>query len=113
MLLGWTLYALVYLGFAYASSAMHAWLLFLVYGLYFGLVEGAEKALIADLAPPDRRGTAFGWYNAAMGVAALPASLLLGTVWTLRGPTAAFSVGAVIAAAALVCGLVVFPRQRA
>jgi len=113
MLIGWTLYALVYIGFAYASSATHAWLLFLVYGLYFGLVEGAEKALIADLAPPERRGTAFGWYNAAMGVAALPASVLLGTVWTLRGPTAAFSAGAAICAAALVCGLVVFPRQRA
>ena len=113
MLIGWTLYALVYIGFAYASSATHAWLLFLVYGLYFGLVEGAEKALIADLAPPERHGTAFGWYNAAMGVAALPASLLLGTIWTLRGPTAAFSVGAAICAVALVCGLVVFPRQRA
>jgi len=113
MLMGWTLYALVYLGFAYASSATHAWLLFLVYGLYFGLVEGAEKALIADLAPPERRGTAFGWYNAAMGVAALPASVLLGMVWTLRGPTAAFSVGAAICAAALLCGLMVFPRQRA
>jgi len=113
MLIGWTLYALVYIGFAYASSATHAWLLFLVYGLYFGLVEGAEKALIADLAPPERRGTAFGWYNAAMGVAALPASVLLGMVWTLRGPTAAFSVGAAICAAALICGLVVFPKQRA
>lgn len=113
MLIGWTLYALVYIGFALASNATQAWLLFLAYGLYFGLVEGAEKALIADLAPPERRGTAFGWYNAAMGVAALPASVLLGTVWTLRGPTVAFSVGAAICAAALVCGLVVFPRQRA
>ncbi|HYW49652.1 MAG TPA: MFS transporter [Gemmatimonadaceae bacterium] len=112
MLAGWGWYALVYAGFALATNAMHAWALFLAYGLFFGMVEGAEKALIADLAPADRRGTAFGWYNAAMGVAALPASLLLGAVWTLRGPSVAFGVGASIALLALVLGIVVLPAKR-
>ncbi len=111
MLIGWGWYALVYAGFALATTAVQAWLLFLTYGVYFGLVEGAEKALIADLAPADRRGTAFGWYNAAIGVAALPASLLLGVIWTMRGPSSAFACGAVLAATAMVLGVFVLPRR--
>jgi MFS family permease len=87
---GWLLYALVYLGFAFVSSATGAWALFLVYGLYFGLCEGAEKALVADLVKPEQRGTAFGLYNLAFGVTVLPASLLTGLVWNLHGPRAAF-----------------------
>lgn len=114
MLLGWGWYALVYAGFSLATSAWHAWALFVAYGLYFGLVEGAEKALIADLAPVDRRGTAFGWYNATMGVAALPASLLMGAVWTTRGPATAFGIGAVLSLLAMLLGMLVLPpRQRA
>lgn len=111
MLIGWGWYALVYAGFALATTAVQAWLLFLAYGVYFGLVEGAEKALIADLAPADRRGTAFGWYNAAIGVAALPASLLLGVIWTMRGPSAAFACGAMLAATAMLLGVFVLPRR--
>ena len=60
LLLGWGWFALIYAGFSVAVSAWQAWALFLAYGLYFGFVEGAEKALIADLAPASRRGTAFG-----------------------------------------------------
>ncbi len=112
LLLGWALFALVYAGFSAAVSAWQAWALFLAYGLYFGLVEGAEKALIADMAPVARRGTAFGWYNAAMGVAALPASLLMGAVWTVRGPQQAFLLGAVLAVVAMVLGAVILPRRR-
>ncbi len=96
--------------FALASTALHAWLLFLAYGLYFGLVEGTEKALIADLAPDGRRGTAFGWYNASIGIAALPASVLLGAIWSARGPTAAFGTGAALAAIAMSCAMVALPR---
>ena len=113
LLMGWGWYAVIYAGFALATTAAHAWLLFLAYGLYFGLVEGAEKALIADLAPPDRRGTAFGWYSAAIGVAALPASLLLGAIWTWRGPVVAFGFGATFAMLAMVLGLLVLPRPHA
>jgi len=112
LLLGWGWYALVYAGFSVATTAWQAWALFLAYGLYFGLVEGAEKALIADLAPVKRRGTAFGWYNAAMGVAALPASVLMGALWTWRGPSLAFAVGAGLALLAMLLGLVVLPAKR-
>jgi MFS family permease len=113
MLVGWAWYALVYAGFALATNAWQAWALFLAYGLYFGLVEGAEKALIADLAPADRRGTAFGWYNAVMGIAALPASVLLGAIWSASGPAMAFRVGALIATSAFVLGVFVLPRRAA
>ena len=110
LLAGWGWYAMVYVGFAMATTATHAWALFLAYGLYFGLVEGAQKALIADLAPVARRGTAFGWYNASIGVAALPASLLLGLLWTLHGPQVAFMTGACIAGSAMMLGAIVLPR---
>lgn len=94
---GWGVYALVYLGFAVATAAWQVWALFVVYGLYFGMSEGAEKALVADLAPASRRGAAFGWFNAAVGLAALPASIVFGLVWDAYGAEAAFAMGAGIA----------------
>jgi MFS family permease len=75
---GWLFYAAVYAGFAFVSSAWMAWALFLVYGIYFGLAEGAEKALVADLVRPEQRGTAYGLYNLAFSITVLPASLLMG-----------------------------------
>ena len=77
---GWTVYALVYLGFARASATWHVWALFAAYGLYYGLTEGTEKALLADLAPASARGGAFGWQAFALGVGALPASLIFGAL---------------------------------
>jgi len=91
---GWIVYALVYAGFAFANSQWHAWALFAVYGIYFGLTEGVEKALVADLAPVHLRGSAFGLYNLVIGVGALPASLLFGLVWQKFGAAAAFGMGA-------------------
>ena len=97
---GWLVYAAVYLGFAFASATWQAWALFIVYGLYFGMTEGVEKALVADLVPADVRGAAFGWYNLTIGLAALPASLIFGGLWQAYGATAAFIVGASLALAA-------------
>jgi MFS family permease len=99
--LGWIVYAVVYLGFALSESAamLVAW--FLIYGCYFGLAEGAEKALIADLAPPSDRGVAFGLYAAVQGLGSFAASVLFSAVWTACGPAAAFTTGAVLAVAAV------------
>jgi MFS family permease len=105
LIMGWTLYAAVYFGFARASVAWQAWALFAVYGVFFGLTEGSERALIADLVPHERRGTAFGWYNLAIGLGALPASLMFGYVWDHAGPGTAFVMGASLALAAAI-GLV-------
>jgi MFS-type transporter involved in bile tolerance (Atg22 family) len=103
----------VYFGFGRAATAWQAWALFGVYGVFFGLTEGTEKALVADLVPAARRGTAFGWYNLAIGLAALPASLLFGLVWTRWGAPAAFAMGATLALAAAAGVMLVLPRRVA
>ena len=108
---GWAIYAAVYLLFGFASEAWHAWALMLTYGLYFGLTEGAEKALVADLVPAGRRGAGFGWFNFTIGIAALPASLVFGLVWDSYGPLAAFSMGASLAALATLGLLVLVPAK--
>ena len=110
---GWLVYAAVYFLFGCAGQAWQAWALFAVYGLYFGLTEGVEKALVADLVPADRRGAAFGWYNLAIGIGALPASLLFGALWDRWGSAAAFDFGALLALAAALGALVVVPRRAA
>lgn len=94
---GWAVYALVYLGFAQASATWHAWALFAAYGVYFGMTEGVEKAFVADLVGVNVRGAAFGWYNLAIGIGALPASLIFGAIWERLGPAAAFTFGAGLA----------------
>lgn len=99
---GWLLYAAVYAGFALAETQWQAWALFGVYGGVFGLTEGSEKALVADLVPPALRGTAFGWYHGLVGVAAFPASVLFGAVWDAWSSAAAFGMGAGIAVVAAV-----------
>jgi len=102
LIAGWTLYAAVYLAFGLAHAAWQAWALFAVYGLFFGLTEGAERALMADLVSPERRGTAYGWYNLAIGLGALPASLMFGFVWDRYGAPTAFLMGATLALIAAV-----------
>ena len=108
---GWLIYAAVYAGFGYADGLPLAIAIFLAYGLYFGLTEGNEKAWIADMAPADARGTAFGIYNAALGVGTLAASLLFGLIWTRVSPHAAFVTGAALALAATALLFVLFPRR--
>jgi MFS family permease len=107
IVLGWAIYAAVYLGFATATSGTTFVTWFLLYGVFFALTEGAEKALVADLAPAQRHGTAFGAYNAALGVGALSASVLFGVLYERLGPATAFSTGAAMAAAAAVVLLLV------
>ncbi|MCC7194182.1 MAG: MFS transporter [Gemmatimonadaceae bacterium] len=108
---GWALYAAVYLAFAVAGGPWQVWVAFLAYGLFFGLTEGTEKALVADLVPARRRGTAFGWFNFAVGVAALPASVVFGLVWDRFGPAPAFTMGAALAAVAATGLWIVVPRR--
>ncbi len=111
---GWLVYAAVYAGFAVVGSPWQAWGLFLVYGLYFGLTEGGERALVADLVPPEARASAYGVYHTAVGLAALPASLLAGWLWQAFGAAAAFATGAALAglAAILLWGLLGASERR-
>ncbi|HEV7905589.1 MAG TPA: MFS transporter [Pyrinomonadaceae bacterium] len=111
---GWLFYAGVYLGFAFVSTVGGAWVLFLTYGIYFGLVEGAEKALVADLVPADKRGTAYGLYNLAFSITVWPASLLMGALWSWRGASVAFIASACIGTlAALLLALTIRPAAVA
>ncbi|MDI6795774.1 MAG: MFS transporter [Desulfatibacillaceae bacterium] len=97
---GWLLYSLVYLCFAFLPGTTPLIIVFLVYGVYYGLAEPCEKAWVADLARTGQCGTAFGYYHGVVGLAALPASILFGWIWHIWGMAFAFSTGAIIALAA-------------
>jgi MFS family permease len=101
----------IYLGFAFASSAWHVWTLYLGYGLYYGAFQGAASALVADLVLGELRGTAYGLFNAAIGVAAFPASVLAGLLWDWFGPPAPFLAGGALALIAAAGLLVIVPRS--
>jgi MFS family permease len=109
------MYGLVYLGFAFARAGWQVWALFGLYGLYYAATEGVAKALVADLTPPTQRGTAYGWFNAVIGITALPASLLAGVLWqgvgawSGLGASAPFYFGALMA---LLAGLLFWKYVR-
>ena len=110
---GWLLYSAVYFAFGWAAAAWQAWALFAVYGIFYGMTEGTEKALVADIVPRTRRGSAFGWYNLAIGLGALPASLIFGAIWDRAGAPSAFAFGATLALiAALLMAFVAPSRSR-
>jgi MFS family permease len=108
--LGWLIYALVYLGFALASELWQVWLLFAGYGVYYGVVEGAARAFVADLVPEEKRGTAYGLYHGVVGLALLPASLIAGWLWQAYSPAAPFYFGAGLAFLAML-GMMALIRE--
>ena len=110
ILLGWSVYALVYLGFAVLDQAWTVWLLWGLYGLYYGLAEGVARALVCDLVPEDKRGTAFGMYHGVVGITLLPSSLIAGWLWQTVNPAAPFYFGAIMAGMA-VTGMLLFIRD--
>jgi MFS family permease len=91
---GWIAYGLVYLGIAFSQTGGQVWALFAFYGVYYAATEGAAKALVADLVPNEKRGTAYGLFNAAIGMVALPASLIAGLLWQGLGPWTGFGASA-------------------
>ncbi|MCG2766947.1 MAG: MFS transporter [Anaerolineae bacterium] len=99
---GWLVYALIYLGFAVVGRGWHIWVLYALYGVYYGLAYGTTKAMVADLVPADLRGTAYGTYNAVLGILDFPASLIAGFLWggvgawKGFGPSAPFFFGAAL-----------------
>jgi MFS family permease len=109
---GWVIYALVYAGFAFAHSTWQIWALFIIYGFYFGLTEGVEKALVADLVDDEKRGTAFGFYNLAFGITVFPASLLFGLIWNQFGSASAFLISASVSIVAALLLLTVNQHKQ-
>jgi MFS family permease len=94
---GWLLYAALYAALAAATAAWQVWLLFSAYGLFYGLTEAPEKAMVAALAPAHRKGAAFGAFHFAVGIAALPASVIFGLLWQRYGAATALLTGAALA----------------
>jgi MFS family permease len=90
------LYGIVCIGFAFASVWWHAALLFILYGIFVSADESVNKAYISDLEPDERRGMALGAYNTAVAATYLPASLLVGILWSTMGPVVGFGTAAVI-----------------
>src|SRR5215211_6991007 len=91
---GWIAYGPVYLGFAFSQMGWQVWTLFALYGLYYAATEGTAKALVADLVPESNRGTAYGLFNAAIGITVLPASLIAGLLWQGAGSWTGFGASA-------------------
>ncbi len=107
LIAGWGLYAVAYLAFALAANAWQAWIIFLSYGFIYSLTEPASKALVGHLTPPERKGLAFGWFNFAVGIAALPSSLMFGWLYQQFGGLTAFIWGSTLAAIAAMLLLVI------
>jgi MFS family permease len=113
---GWVVYALVYLGFALAGASWQIWVLYALYGLYYAMVEGTARAYVADLSSPEHRGTAYGIFNAAVGIMAFPASLIAGILWqgvsTWQGfgASAPFFFGSAMAIVAVLLTIFWLPR---
>jgi MFS family permease len=110
--IGWTIYALVYLGFAISDSVWSMWVLFGCYGIYYGIIEGVTKAYVADLVPAERRGTAYGYFQGMVGLTLLPASVLAGWLWSVVSPATPFYLGAGLAFVAMLAMLVLLKEQR-
>jgi MFS family permease len=106
MTAGWIIYAATYAGFALCRDSWQVWLLFTVYGAYYGLTEGAQKAMVVDIVPKEWQGRALGTFQMAIGLAALPASALFGLVYRQLGAPAAFGTGSLLALFAII----VLPR---
>lgn len=108
IVVGWLVYGLIYLGFAVARTGWQIWGFYALYGVYYAMTEGVAKALVADLIPPEKRGTAYGVFNAAIGLTAFPASAIAGLLWQGVGtwpgfgPAAPFFFGAALALVATV-----------
>lgn len=113
--IGWAIYSFVYLSFALLVfipsdiQVIVTFILFAVYALFYAFSEGAEKAFVADLVKDDQRGSAYGMYNFAIGLGALPASIIFGFIYSSFdkiipgfGGTIAFGFGAVIAIVSMI-----------
>lgn len=99
---GWLIYAVSYIGFALANQAWQIWIIYIFYGFYYATTEGVSKALVARIVPDNQRGTAYGFFNASLGLMALPANLIAGFLWDKVTPAATFCFGAGCAILALV-----------
>ncbi|HEY4686635.1 MAG TPA: MFS transporter, partial [Candidatus Subteraquimicrobiales bacterium] len=110
LIMGYLIFALTYLAFAASPSIFYLWILFVFYGIYRGVTDALERALVVDLVPQEKRGTALGIYHTAVGLALLPASIMGGVLWEVLSPSATFLYGTVTAF--LSAALLLFLKTR-
>jgi MFS family permease len=109
--LGWGIYVAAYAGFANAT-AFSVFPLFALYGCYIGLVQGVGKALVAENAPADRRGTAIGLFQMSTGLVTVAASVIAGVLWDRISPAAPFYFGSGVAFVSLIYLVVLRPGKK-
>jgi MFS family permease len=113
--MGYFLFGLMCLGFAFASSSWHAWALFVVFGLAVAIVDTIPRAMVPEMVSSEVRGTAYGIYHMVIGVLDLPASFIAGLLWDIfgkvTGAAVAFSYGAVVAVIAAVLLFFLIPER--
>lgn len=109
--LGWLVYALTYIGFALSSAVWQVWLAFAFLGVYMAMVDGVSRAFVADMAPAEKRGTAYGLYYCVVGVSVLLGGIIGGEVWDRIGPAATFYLGAALAFLAML-GIMTLVKER-
>ena len=113
MLLGWTTFSVSFLMLGIVEHSAGLWTVSIFYGLCAGMSEGAERANISDYASPRERGTAFGWYHLMVGIAAIPAGLLFGSIWQFQGaPMAFFFAGSLAGLSALLLRAWAWPVRK-
>ena len=96
MIMGYGIFAIVYLGFAMITKSIMVWPLFFIYGFYIAMTDGVGKAFVSDMVPKEHVGTAMGIYHFVLGIFAFFASLIAGLLWTYIGAQAPFYYGAVM-----------------
>jgi MFS family permease len=108
---GWIFYAIVYAGFGLAHTGWQIWGLYVLYGLYYATAYGTTRALVADIVPPELRGTAYGTYSLVIGLLDLGASVIAGALWDWLGAPAPFLFGGALALIAALLMAFAMPKS--
>jgi MFS family permease len=90
LIAGYVLFAATAVCLLFTSQLYMLIFVFILYGIFFGLIDGVQRAFVVDLAPSDLKGTALGTFHTATGLIALPAGIIAGTLWDQFSPQATF-----------------------
>lgn len=102
ILLGYSLFGITSFGLIFVSTLFQIVWFFVLYGVFFAMIDGVQRAYVVDLAPPHIRGTALGTFHTAIGLAALPAGLIAGLLWDKMSPEMTFVFGVLLSATAAI-----------
>lgn len=109
---GYSLFSIVYLGFAFATKSISFVIIFFVYGIFTAMTAGVERSLIAEISPVELKGTMLGLHSTIAGIALLPASVICGLLWNRFGSAVPFVFGATMSAVAALLLVVFFKTPQ-